>query len=70
MRHAASERAKALAEQYETIARSMESTDPDFYRADVLGLVEAARMLRDLDAGIRPEGGPARLPDSAGDVHE
>lgn len=43
------ERAQELAVRFETIARGMESADPDFYRADVLGLIDAARALRGLD---------------------
>lgn len=57
MRYAAAERAKALAERYESIARSMDVADPDFYCADVLGLIDAARVLRGLDLpGDNPAG--------------
>ena len=49
LRHAALQRTEALASRFETIARGMESADPDFYSAEVLGLINAARALRGLD---------------------
>lgn len=44
--------AAELAGQYETIARSMNATDPDFHRQDMLALLDMARALRGL-AGPR-----------------
>ena len=38
-----------LAGRYETIARSMNAADPDFYREDVLALLDVARALRTRD---------------------
>jgi len=56
LKYAARERAQTLASRFETIARGMESADPDFYRADVLGLIDAARALRGLASpGDDPE---------------
>ena len=49
MRDAAEQKAGALASQFETLASRMNATDPDFYRSDVLALVDAARALRGLD---------------------
>lgn len=46
LRHAALERAEVLASRFETIARGMESADPDMFRDDVLALVNVARALR------------------------
>lgn len=44
--------AAELAGQYETIARSMHATDPDFYREQVLALLDVARAIRGVgDAG-------------------
>jgi hypothetical protein len=41
--------ARDLASQYETIAERLNANDPDFYSADALALVHAARVLRGLD---------------------
>ena len=49
LRYAARERAGTLASRFETIARGMETTDPDFYRADVLALIHVSRLLRGED---------------------
>jgi hypothetical protein len=46
---AARERAGALAGRFETIAQNMEAADPDFYRADVVALIDVARALRGTD---------------------
>lgn len=37
------------AARYESVARAMEQTDPDFYRSDIIALVRAARALRGVD---------------------
>lgn len=42
--------ASRLATRFETIAGGMNATDPDFYRADVDSLVNAARILREMDS--------------------
>jgi hypothetical protein len=41
--------AAELAAQYEKMARSMNESDPEFYRAHVLALVDLARTLRGED---------------------
>ncbi len=41
--------ATELASQYESIARSLNATDQDFYSPDVAALLHAARLLRNLD---------------------
>jgi hypothetical protein len=38
-----------VADQYETIARQLVNTNPDFHSEDVSALVHAARILRGLD---------------------
>lgn len=55
MRDAAEQRASDLAGQFEMVARSMNATDPDFFGADVLALVHAARALRGV-VGPRTDG--------------
>lgn len=49
----ASERARReasdLASRFETLAGAMNASDKDFYRADVVALIHAARALRGLD---------------------
>jgi hypothetical protein len=55
LRHAAQQRAQALAGRFEEIARGMERADASFYRADVLALLDIARALRGVDrAGDDP----------------
>ena len=49
LQHAARERAGTLASRFETIARNMDAADTDFYRADVLALIDVARALRGAD---------------------
>lgn len=41
--------AKLLAADYEKIARGMNENDPSVHREDVAALLQAARILRDLD---------------------
>ena len=41
--------ARELAAKYEAIAERLNANDPDFYSADALALVHAARVLRGLD---------------------
>ena len=41
--------AEALAQRFETIARSINAADQDFHSADVAALLHAARALRGLD---------------------
>lgn len=54
--------AEKQAGRYEAIARAMEQTDPDFYGADIVALVGAARSLRhETSAGHdRPERKPVK----------
>jgi hypothetical protein len=40
--------AEGLAEKFETVARSLDAADPDFYGTDCTALVDAARALRGL----------------------
>lgn len=49
LQHAADKRAGTLASSFEAIARGMESTDADFYRADIAALINTVRALRGLD---------------------
>jgi hypothetical protein len=50
LQHAANKRAGTLANSFETIARGMESADPNLYREDILALIHTARALRGLDS--------------------
>lgn len=43
----AASRMASLAGRYERLARSMDAADADFFRADALALIDAARALRD-----------------------
>jgi hypothetical protein len=45
----AREEAKKLVAQYENIARGLNANDPNFYSEDVAALLNAARILRNLD---------------------
>ena len=45
----AREEARRLATQFESLAGAMNATDPDFYSADVLALIDAARKIRGFD---------------------
>ena len=57
LQHAARQRAGTLASRFEALAQGMETADPDFFRADVLALIDVARALRGLDrAGNDGEG--------------
>ena len=49
LQHEAGRRAQVLAGKFETIARNMEVSDPDFFGEDIAALVHAARALRGLD---------------------
>lgn len=46
LEHAVRARAQSLSGRFETIARGMQAADADFYRADVLALLNVARTLR------------------------
>lgn len=46
LRQSAASRAATLRGRYEAIARSMESSDPQGYRADIAALIHAANALR------------------------
>jgi hypothetical protein len=50
LQDAATKRAHELAGKFEHVARSMVTTDPDFYSADVLALISVARRLRGEDS--------------------
>jgi hypothetical protein len=50
LQHAAEKRALELSKRFDTVARAMVTTDPDFYRADIAALVHAARTLRGVDS--------------------
>jgi hypothetical protein len=50
------------AARIETLARSMHTTDPDFYGADSAALLEAAEHIRGAARSLRPVGRPRTVP--------
>ncbi len=58
LQDAAMKRAKELAGTFENVARRMETTDPDFFSADVATLISVARQLRG-QGGAGDSGGGA-----------